>query len=230
MNIGVVLAKPDSNRFFKKNLHRYGYLRGFEYAMRILKRSGVVDVVVVLSEDRSIEEQVCALGGIYIYEDPAWVKQGADEAAEKALRWLDYHQEWSSGSMFIATVIYGTAIFWRPSWIRMAHHIIHYGRRVDNDGTSINLVQADVQGCYCFNARANSPTTPPRIYTLEHRGLNLDINRERDVLLASSLMRAIEGNVITPYPDDDDSHESEEVFAETCNRDGGLCFVDGQLS
>ena len=215
MNIGIILSVTNSNRCFKKNIAPMGVKErcATDIAIDILKYSNVIDKIILIGDEYTYLSVIAARNGVHWHvAPPEWASYSIDEAVEHTiainhLNGLDIE---------IVTVLYGTSVFWRPSWIRTAHRLIKHGR-VKNH-CRINLVKSHVGGCYVYRANERySPTTPPRIVTMEHQ-LHLDINVPHDLELAQQIMECIIDGHIS-YPLDENTHETPE-FMERLEKEG----------
>ena len=179
-NVCVIMGSTHSSRVENKNWREFGGARAaIEYTILNATYAGIYDDVVV-STDSTLSPELASLvqrkyDAKVLYRDPEWADSDVDTTLARSLeKW-----ESESGKRYeTCTMLHGTSVFWLPSWMRVATRILRHGYRCDVDKRQVDRVVADVQGCYVF--RLDRYLAPDFIFSMDHRGINLDINTEKD--------------------------------------------------
>lgn len=199
------MATIHSERLPRKNFLVIGKRRAFEYVIDIAKAAGIFhDIVMSIDSDEFVAD-IEDLGVNWVMRDSEWSRSSVDYTLARSLeKW-----ERESGMIYdTCTMLHGSAVFWRPSWIRVANRILDEGHRCDVDKRTIDRVVADVQGCFAYKLDRYLP--PDFIFSMDHRGPVLDINTPNDLENARIMMRGFEANNYDPKRDI--SHEYLDVI------------------
>ena len=211
-NVCIIMGSTHSNRVNNKNWRELAGRRVIEYTISNASHAGIYDEIVV-STDHTLPPKLASLVQRYnakiLYREPKWANLDVDTALARSLeKW-----ESESGKRYeTCTMLHGTSVFWLPSWMRVATRILRHGYRCDVDKRQVDRVVADVQGCYVF--RLDRYLAPDFIFAMDHRGINLDINTEKDFSVAAHIMRHIVSGAI-PYPVGNENWHDETRYLTT---------------
>lgn len=215
-HVAMIMGTTRSGRVPEKNWQEICGRSCIDYTIENARAACIfTDIVVSMtSTARRFVGIVEDAGAVCLQRDSDWLDSCVDYTLARSLE--KYERE--SGKRFEScTMLHGTSIFWRPSWIRTATRIVTNGRCTDVDERRISIVEADVQGCYVFGLDRHSANKI--VFDMDHRGINVDINTPIDLERARVIMREIQNGTID-YPLVEDEHETPDVLRRilTANR------------
>ena len=202
-NLAVILAKDGSKRVPNKNTVDVCGQPMFTHVIDIAKAANCDDVVVSTDSYEIAETAVAYGADDAIIRAPEWehewefgaILQGTIKAYEEK-RWDTFTE---------CTLIGGTGIFLRPSWIRTGVDLIRNYKHLD---TSISQVHpADINGVVTITAITRHGLFYQNKFGLAHYGINLDIDYPEDLELARQVMSKIKSGEID-YSLDENVHEN----------------------
>ena len=204
-NIAIILAREQSTRAPGKCFEMIEGKPLFYYVHQIAEASGVCDAIVVSTEHDSAIASYADKAGLEVVRREAWWDdKHLFRVAELS---LEQYEEGSGTRYDYATILYGTAIFWRPSWIRVALNTLKQVRVWGNE--QVGMIYGDAG---CFIMRLNRMAAPNfRFRDFPHRGINIDIDTPSDVIVARQVMEQIlAGNI--DYPLDENAHDDSSIL------------------
>ena len=189
-NLGIILARYNTARASKKNHTLIAGLRAFDYVIKILQEAGVAKIVV--STNVPIQAK-----GVHVLVDPDIHTGDVRYATKMSIARFEEDQDEQFDDY---TMMFGTAIFWRPSWIREAIRVIRTHKIAE-----VKPYKSP-ECCICFAREAEKKIC----YRLQHYGIPLDIDEPEDLQLAKEVMTQIQAGTLT-YPLKEDYHEKHHV-------------------
>ena len=222
--VGIIMGTKFSKRSKNKNWVSYGdagEISGVEHVVNIMEATQWIDNIVV-STEVCPHKLYARHPKIHIAIRPdSW--QGLDGDTVTGLA-LEQYEEISDISntlkpyqLKIAIVMYGTAIFWRPSWIRQAIRFIDSYAFGKHEKASIRRIDAQIDGCYAF--RIGRYEAPGRTLIMPHHGINIDINEPIEVYMANHARTAIQQGTYQ-YPLKEEVHETHPYITEVVRQNG----------
>ena len=214
-NLAIIWGKENSGRIDKKNLADICGRPAIAYVIDIAKASGVCDKVIVTTEGektRDISLQYGAddvvIRGKHVGEDEWHFNDTLDDAIEQ--------YESKTGDRYDdATVLGGTGIFVRPSWIRMSVNMLRNRKWFDSE--LLHIDSADINGC-CQVLKINRYGV--YYYNklgIAHYGINLDIDYPDDLEIARQLMKNIQDGTID-YPLIETVHDNPDRLEKSLRK------------
>ena len=201
-NLAVVLAKGESKRCHRKNFADICGKPALAYPIEICKKANCDDVIV--STD---SEEIRDIAFEY----------GADDVLMRNSNWIDAwnfndtlegtikEYEEKTGKIFDdCTQTGGTALFLRPSWIRVAIRLLR--TMVINTSRVQYVDTADINGVCKVYRIARHGVFYSHTLKMAHFGINVDIDYPEDLELAKAIMEKIKDGSI-PYSLDENIHE-----------------------
>ena len=219
-NIAVIMATGTSKRVPMKNIADVCGRPMLSYVVDIAKASGVCDNIVVSTDNPKIRTIADWCNVDVVVRDKEWNNERANIIiAENSVT----RYEKNTGFLFdYCFMFFGTAIFWRPSWLREALYIMETYKE-------IALVRAihSPECCTGFKIQRNSDNSiyeRPLDYSesgynynefpIPHQGINIDIDYPHELSLARQTMQAIQDGHID-YPLEENVHETFESRQHT---------------
>lgn len=204
-NLGIVLAKGNSDRIPKKNLQKICGKEMFLYPADVLRAAGICDKIVVSTDDDEIRDVATNYGLEVVMRDPGWDKDEWQFNAPTHGTIEKYENQ--IGERFDdCTLILGNSVFVRPSWIRVALDFLRNRLVAGMKLTHVYPVDCVDSICTVFRIHRTGLYFAHRL-PLPHVGINLDIDYSSDLELAREIMTTID------YPLDETIHEESNRLA-----------------
>ena len=212
-NLTIILATSKSKRIKHKNIVDVCGKPMLAYIIDIARHSNTDEIAVSTDGDEVIE--IAKKYGVEVVEREHNWNQGFGVTANNLMeKSIEKYQLQSGKSDFSnCTILFGNAMFIRPSWIRAARYILtkrwHMGNPISH------IYPRDATGVLCF--RLGNIAHHNSLY-MQHFGLNIDIDYPEDLKLARSVMHCIQKGEID-YSLNETIHENEEYIMRAIERD-----------
>ena len=211
--LALIMGRLNSSRLYAKNIAPIGSQTVIEHTIAIAKASKVCDKVAVSTDSSRVEPYTISAGAEVIMRDSDWDATLWSEIIGKS---ITRYKEQSGETFTECVVMYGTAIFWRPSWIREAIRLIRHQTLNNRPITYVSPSWRNPEPCMAFRL-FDYPQCQTNIFLMEHRGINIDIDEQVDFDLARAVMDQIESGRI-PYPLEESLHEEPNFRQSTLSR------------
>lgn len=208
--LALIMGRIDSQRLYAKNIFPIGSQTAIERTIGIAKTSKIFDKIAVSTDSSRIERYVRNLDTDVIMRDAGWDDTVWSEIIGKS---ITRYKEQSGETFTECVVMYGTAIFCRPSRIREAIHLIRHQPLNKRPITNVSPSWRAPEPCMAFRL-SDYPQCQTNIFLMEHRGINLDIDEQADFDLAQAIVQQIEAGRIS-YPLEESVHEEPNFRQST---------------
>ena len=205
-NIVMIIAKGNSTRIPEKNIVDICGKPMLAYIIKIAQHARVSDDIVVSTDTDKAKRIALEHGATdVIMRKPEW---DTDHVAggyclQKS---VEAYEQRHNKKFDDCTMIAGNALFWRPSWIRVALDVL---RNDKYRGSRITHVypRNTGAGCMCVTLSCSSYVNPIR---LGYWGIFIDIDYPNDLKTARQIMKGIQNGEIDHPLYDENIHEEKQ--------------------
>ena len=212
----LILAKGHSQRIPNKNLVDVAGRPMLSYVIDIAKECRS-QAIVVSTDSEQIVDLARQHGVSVVRRDKEWDSDTdfgctANRLMERSIE--RYMSQSQRDDFDTCTVLLGTGIFIRPSWIRMAKKLIS-DETIHKNSPVSHVCVRDCTGAMCFRL---GNTAFRNTLFVQHFGINIDIDYPVDLQLARSVMSLVNQERID-YSLDEHIHEDDDKIKRAMERD-----------
>ena len=224
-NICIIAATHASSRLKEKNYLEIEGVPLVRHTIDIAKATGIFDAIV-LSVD-SFHNEWQQKNANYFDDIEILIRASEwevlDEAETIISKSLEQYELQTGKRFDQCTGLYGTAMFVRPSWIRMANFLVKHcfqnmpGGLAKLARVSIHKI-SEGDPCYAYVYKIGRYLQAPLTLVFQHYGINLDMDLAPHFYLAQQIMRQIQEGTID-YSLKENEHELSQIInrLKRCN-------------
>ncbi len=208
-HLAMIMATGRSKRTPLKNLADVCGRPVVSYVIEICQASSVYEDIVVSTDSEEIATASKEWGASVFFRPLEWIGKNY---LDTLILGSEQYQEETDQRFSYLTHIFGTAIFWRPSWLRRADKILRQGIQ---GGSRVCTVEANCPMCVSISLNPYASISPRE--PMPHIGINIDIDYPHELECARQIMTQIQEGEIH-YPLEETVHEKIAILSDDSGR------------